>query len=56
MAERRDKWWEISSDEQAIEVGEELARVLQQAALPQFQTVSSNLISPGFRELQSSSG
>jgi hypothetical protein len=42
MAERRDKWWEISSDEQAIEAGEELARILQQSALPQFETISSS--------------
>ena len=36
-----DKWWEITSEAEAIEVGEEIAEVLQEAALPQFATISS---------------
>jgi len=39
---RRDKWWEISSNDEAMEVGEEIARILLQAALPQFQRISSS--------------
>jgi Domain of unknown function (DUF4304) len=42
MEERRDRWWEISSNEEALEVGEEIARILREAALPQFQTISSS--------------
>jgi hypothetical protein len=42
IEERRDKWWEIGSDEQAIEVGEEIAGILRDSALPQIQTISSS--------------
>jgi len=42
MEERGDKWWEIGSNEEALEVGEEIARVLIEAALPQFHGISSN--------------
>ncbi len=37
----RDKWWEISSEREAIKAGEELAKILELRALPQFSTISS---------------
>ena len=41
MARPRDKWWEISSEAEAIKVGEELAEILEKSALPRFAAISS---------------
>ena len=41
MSMPRDKWWEISSEKEAIKAGEELAQILRLRALPQFSKISS---------------
>ena len=42
LDEPTDKWWEISSEQEAIEATEELSEILRKSALPKFQTLSSS--------------
>jgi len=42
LDEPTDKWWEISSEQQAIEAAEELSEILRKSALPKFHTLSSS--------------
>ena len=48
LEEPTDKWWEINSEQQAIEAAEELSEILGKSALPKFQTLSS---SEGLKQL-----
>jgi Domain of unknown function (DUF4304) len=42
LDEPTDKWWEISSEKQAIEAAEELSEILRKSALPKFRILSSS--------------
>jgi len=41
MPKPHDKWCEISSEAEAIEVGEEIAKILEESGIPPFATISS---------------
>jgi hypothetical protein len=42
LDEPTDKWWQISSEQQAIAAAEELSEILLKSALPKFHTLSSS--------------
>ena len=42
LEEPTDRWWEIDSEQQAIEAAEELSEILGKSALPKFQTLFSS--------------